>query len=110
MAFDAETGDHHQGGDQQGHPTAFGKLLQQGDAQDAHTESQPRHMDAEMLFPFHFFFAVFDKEPGHTELGEGKGQKDVDGIHHHQGIDGPMGIEEQQQGRHRHQDHPVCAW
>ena len=60
-----------------------------------------------MARPLRVFPAALQVEAGHAELREREGQKDVDGVHDHQRGDASLGVDQEQDRAHPHEDDAV---
>ena len=95
------------GCDHQGDPSPFEKLLGHRDDKDGKAEGKAGHVNGQMLLPHRFGFTMGNEKSGHSQFGQRKGRKDIDGVHHDEGGDVSMSVEKKEQRCPSHQEDPV---
>ena len=73
------------------------EFLIYGDGENGHAQGETRKVDGQVLLPLLLPLPVPDEKTRHAELGEGKGQENVDRVHDDEGGDGAVGIDEEEQ-------------
>ena len=100
---DQGAGDHHR------QPGAFEELLEDVDDENEAAEDEADDRHRHRRAPLRIFLLRVASEPvaEHAGLAERERHEDVDGVHHHQGVDGAPRVDEHEQAGAAHQQHAV---
>ncbi len=99
--------DHHRG-DHQGHPAPFRNFSNTVMVRMVTQSTSPTRWTERWRIHCGSSCRSLDEKLRHPQLGEGKGDEDVDGVHDHQGRNRAVGVEQQGNGGDAHEENAVA--